>query len=193
MSSTSVPSIRAYSNNKRLLGMSGVQISLCCPQVLRLKQTWGLLRRNDASTVKSYDRKLRPTATAVAAGNPHMHSVVCLPYLEPMLEMLQRTAEDVDTPGAWEANQDIFALDALNNHLYNCRSLAISCPMYADAGSKRLHGHKVHRDLHKYFKSDWQRNLLLSTMIKPSSVSEKMEKFKIMLTALSEYAEPTQR
>lgn len=121
-----------------------------------------------------------------------MHSVVCLPYLEPMLEMLQRTTEDVDRQNAWEADLGTFGLDALNNHLYNCRSLAISCPMYADAGSQRLYGHKVIQDLHKYFKNDWQQNLLLSTMIKPSTFSEKMAKFQVMLTALSEYAEPTQ-
>eukprot|EP00118_Oscarella_pearsei_P004904 m.21780 g.21780 ORF g.21780 m.21780 type:complete len:704 (+) comp28219_c0_seq1:1342-3453(+) len=174
-------------------GFMAIMRGLQSPQVARLTNTWNLLKRNDANTAKLYETKLIKLAHEVAAGKPtHLHSGVSLPYLEPLLEMLERKGGSEKNVADWEKKQDHFSLDALQSHLYSSRSLAISCPMYADAGFKRLSGHKVMRELDLYFRNDWPANLLSTISYKGSNFADKVSKFQVMLSALSEHAETTQ-
>ena len=163
------------------------------PQVQRLRDTWLILRQAHTSSAFLFDTKLRPLLKSLNEGSGilPLHNVT-LPNLTPVVHLLHRDLDDLDTLLSWESSDPISGLDFLLAHLDIARIVASQTRMYREAARAVLKEVELEvvGELEDVCRTEFQLRLMWGSKGARAARAERLKKFEQLLGVLSERLEP---
>uniref|UniRef100_A0A4W6F6E3 BCAR3 adaptor protein, NSP family member n=1 Tax=Lates calcarifer TaxID=8187 RepID=A0A4W6F6E3_LATCA len=171
-----------------LFAFTALMKALDLPQISRLEETWTTLRRNYTQTAISYEKILKPFYKNLYEGTASSPSVVCVPFLLPLLTLMERPSVTPEGAELWETSDQ--GCDIMLRHLEAARDVAHNAHNYTDNAQRILQGFQTDEDLLEVFKTDFQLRLLWGSRGASVNQSDRYNKFNLILTALSRKLEP---
>ncbi|XP_070176188.1 breast cancer anti-estrogen resistance protein 3 homolog isoform X2 [Littorina saxatilis] len=174
-----------------LYAFTSIMEALSSPQVKRLRDTWLILRQKHTTSAYMFDTKLKALLKALNEGSGILPlQNVTLPNLTPVVQLLQRDLDEVDSLLSWEESDPISGLDFLLSHLDIARIVASQTKMYRQAALGVLKEVKVDGELEDVCRTEFQMKLMWGSKGARASRGERWKKFDQLLEVLSERLEP---
>ncbi|XP_069050425.1 breast cancer anti-estrogen resistance protein 3 isoform X2 [Lepisosteus oculatus] len=172
-----------------LFAFSAIMKALDMPQITRLDHTWTTLRRKYTQTAIMYEKSLKPFFKGVYEGSVDVPlSNTTVPLLMPLLTLMERPAVTFEGMDLWESSDQ--GCEIMMRHLEAARVVAENADSYSANVERVLQDFQPNEDMLEIFKTDFQLRLLWGSKGATVNQSERYEKFKLILTALSRKLEP---
>ncbi|KAG9350877.1 hypothetical protein JZ751_024766 [Albula glossodonta] len=173
-----------------LYAFSSIMKALDMPQITRLDHTWTTLRRKYTQTAIIYEKSLKPFYKGLYEGNVEDPlDSTAVPLLMPLLTLMERPAVAFEGVELWENNDQ--GCEIMLRHLEAARAVAHNAGAYSANAERVLQDFQPDEDMLEIFKTDFQLRLLWGSRGATVNQTERYEKFKLILTALSRKLEPT--
>ncbi|KAI1891960.1 hypothetical protein AGOR_G00149090 [Albula goreensis] len=173
-----------------LYAFSSIMKALDMPQITRLDHTWTTLRRKYTQTAIIYEKSLKPFYKGLYEGNVEDPlDSTAVPLLMPLLTLMERPAVAFEGVELWENNDQ--GCEIMLRHLEAARAVAHNAGAYSANAEHVLQDFQPDEDMLEIFKTDFQLRLLWGSRGATVNQTERYEKFKLILTALSRKLEPT--
>ncbi|KAJ8408466.1 hypothetical protein AAFF_G00258800 [Aldrovandia affinis] len=172
-----------------LYAFSSIMKALDMPQITRLDHTWTTLRRKYTQTAIIYEKSLKPFYKGLYEGNADVPlDSTTVPLLIPLLTLMERPAPAFEGMELWENNDQ--GCEIMLRHLEAARMVAHNAEAYGANTKRVLQDFQPDKDMLEIFKTDFQLRLLWGSRGATVNQTERYEKFKLILTALSRKLEP---
>uniref|UniRef100_A0A4W4DVF1 BCAR3 adaptor protein, NSP family member n=2 Tax=Electrophorus electricus TaxID=8005 RepID=A0A4W4DVF1_ELEEL len=172
-----------------LYAFSSLMKALDMPQITRLDQTWTTLRRKYTQTAIIYEKSLKPFYNGLYEGSAKVPlSSATIPLLMPLLTLMERPAVAFDGMELWECNDQ--GCEIMLRHLEEARAVARNADNYSYNAQCILQDFHPDEDMLEILKTDFQLRLLWGSRGAAVNQTERYDKFKLILTALSRKLEP---
>ncbi|XP_036377865.1 breast cancer anti-estrogen resistance protein 3 isoform X1 [Megalops cyprinoides] len=172
-----------------LYAFSSIMKALDMPQITRLDHTWTTLRRKYTQTAIIYEKSLKPFYKGLYEGNVDVPlDSTTVPLLIPLLMLMERPAVAFEGMELWENNDQ--GCEIMLRHLEAARMMAHHADVYRAKAVRILQDFQPDEDMLEIFKTDFQLRLLWGSRGAAVNQTERYEKFKLILTALSRKLEP---
>ncbi|XP_058137961.1 SH2 domain-containing protein 3A isoform X2 [Dasypus novemcinctus] len=165
-----------------LPGLAAVMGALLSPQVSRLERTWRQFRRSHTEAALAFEQELKPLMRALDEGaRPCAPGEVALPHVAPAVRLL----EGEDSPGPLDES-----CERLLRILQGARQMARDAAKFRKVAARRLRGFRPHPALQEALSTCFVRRLLWGSRGAGAPRAERLEKFRCILSALSQRLEP---
>ncbi|MGH0138655.1 UNVERIFIED_CONTAM: hypothetical protein FKN15_044980 [Acipenser sinensis] len=155
----------------------------------RLEQTWTTLRRKYTQTAITYEKTLKPFFKGLYDGSVDVPlSSTTVPLLMPLITLMERPAVTFEAMDLWESNDQ--GCEIMFRHLESGRTVAENADTYRNNTERVLEDFQPNEDMLEIFKTDFQLRLLWGSKGAQVNQTERYEKFRLILTALSRKLEP---
>ncbi|XP_061096775.1 breast cancer anti-estrogen resistance protein 3 isoform X3 [Conger conger] len=172
-----------------LYAFSSIMKALDMPQITRLDHTWTTLRRKYTQTAIIYEKSLKPFYKGLYEGNVDVPvDSTTVPLLMPLLTLMERPAVVFEGMELWENNDQ--GCEIMLRHLEVARVVAHNADAYRANAESVLKDFHPDEDMLEIFRTDFQLRLLWGSRGASVNQTERYEKFKLILTALSRKLEP---
>ncbi|XP_057212794.1 breast cancer anti-estrogen resistance protein 3 isoform X2 [Triplophysa rosa] len=172
-----------------LYAFSSLMKALDMPQITRLDHTWTTLRRKYTQTAIIYEKSLKPFYKGLYEGSAEIPlSNASVPLLMPLLTLMERSAVTFDCMDIWENNDQ--GCEIMFRHLEGARAVARNADTYTCNAQRILKGFQPIDDMLEILRTDFQLRLLWGSRGAAVNQTERYDKFKLILTALSRKLEP---
>ncbi|XP_059379072.1 breast cancer anti-estrogen resistance protein 3-like isoform X2 [Carassius carassius] len=172
-----------------LYAFSSIMKALDMPQITRLDHTWTSLRRKYTQSAIIYEKSLKPFYKGLYDGSAEIPlSNASVPLLMPLLTLLERPAVAFEGMDAWENNDQ--GCEIMFRHLEGARAVARNADTYTCNAQRILQGFQPNDDMLEILRTDFQLRLLWGSRGAAVDQTERHDKFKLILTALSRKLEP---
>ncbi|XP_052460625.1 breast cancer anti-estrogen resistance protein 3 homolog isoform X2 [Carassius gibelio] len=172
-----------------LYAFSFIMKALDMPQITRLDHTWTSLRRKYTQSAIIYEKSLKPFYKGLYDGSAEIPlSNASVPLLMPLLTLLERPAVAFEGMDAWENNDQ--GCEIMFRHLEGARAVARNADTYTCNAQRILQGFQPNDDMLEILRTDFQLRLLWGSRGAAVDQTERHDKFKLILTALSRKLEP---
>ncbi|KAM9475679.1 breast cancer anti-estrogen resistance protein 3 isoform 3-T4 [Clarias gariepinus] len=172
-----------------LYAFSSIMKALDMPQVTRLDHTWTDLRRNYTKTAILYEKSLKPFYKGLYDGSAEIPlSSATVPLLMPLLILMERPAVAFEGMEIWESNDQ--GCEIMLRHLEEARAVARNADTYSYNAKRVLQDFCPDGEMLEILKTDFQLRLLWGSRGAGVNQTERHDKFKLILTALSRKLEP---
>ncbi|XP_059359957.1 breast cancer anti-estrogen resistance protein 3 isoform X2 [Carassius carassius] len=172
-----------------LYAFSSIMKALDMPQITRLDHTWTSLRRKYTQTAIIYEKSLKPFYNGLYEGSAEIPlSNASVPLLMPLLTLMERPAVTFDGMDIWENNDQ--GCEIMFRHLEGARAVARNADTYTCNAQRILQGFQPNDDMLEIMRTDFQLRLLWGSRGAAVDQTERYDKFKLILTALSRKLEP---
>uniref|UniRef100_A0A8C1XTX1 BCAR3 adaptor protein, NSP family member n=1 Tax=Cyprinus carpio TaxID=7962 RepID=A0A8C1XTX1_CYPCA len=172
-----------------LYAFSSIMKALDMPQITRLDHTWTSLRRKYTQTAIMYEKSLKPFYKGLYEGSAEMPlSNASVPLLMPLLTLMERPAVTFEGMDVWENNDQ--GCEIMFRHLEGARAVARNADTYTCNAQRILQGFQPNDDMLEILRTDFQLRLLWGSRGAAVDQTERYDKFKLILTALSRKLEP---
>ncbi|KAF7695424.1 hypothetical protein HF521_007147 [Silurus meridionalis] len=172
-----------------LYAFSSIMKALDMPQITRLDHTWTSLRRNYTHTAILYEKSLKPFYNGLYDGNAEVPlNSATVPLLMPLLTLMERPVVAFEGMELWESNDQ--GCDIMVRHLEEARAVARNADTYSYNAKRVLQDFCPDEDMLEILKTDFQLRLLWGSRGAGVNQTERHDKFKLILTALSRKLEP---
>ncbi|KAJ8277781.1 hypothetical protein GJAV_G00079820 [Gymnothorax javanicus] len=172
-----------------LYAFSSIMKALDMPQITRLDHTWTTLRRKYTQTAIIYEKSLKPFYKGLYEGTVDVPlDNTAVPLLMPLLTLMERPAVVFEGMELWENNDQ--GCEIMLRHLEVARVVAHNADVYSANAERILRDFSPDEDMLEIFKTDFQLRLLWGSRGATVNQTERYEKFKLILTALSRKLEP---
>ncbi|KAL4634904.1 breast cancer anti-estrogen resistance protein 3 [Arapaima gigas] len=175
-----------------LFAFSAIMKALDMPQITRLDHTWTTLRRKYTQTAILYEKSLKPFFKGLYEGTVDTPpGSTTVPLLMPLLTLMERPAVAFDGAELWENSDQ--GCEIMLRHLEEARRVARGADTYTANAQRVLQDFQANEDMLEIFKTDFQLRLLWGSRGAAVNKTERYDKFKLILTALSRKLEPPVR
>ncbi|TRY57156.1 hypothetical protein DNTS_003255 [Danionella cerebrum] len=172
-----------------LYAFSSIMKALDMPQISRLDHTWTCLRRKYTQTAITYEKSLKPFYKGLYEGNAETAlSKASVPLLMPLLMLMERPAVSFEGLDVWENSDQ--GCEIIFRHLDGARAVARNADTYTCNAQRFLQDFQPNEDLLEILRTDFQLRLLWGSRGAAVAQTERYDKFKLILTALSRKLEP---
>uniref|UniRef100_A0A8C1DNU4 BCAR3 adaptor protein, NSP family member n=1 Tax=Cyprinus carpio carpio TaxID=630221 RepID=A0A8C1DNU4_CYPCA len=172
-----------------LYAFSSIMKALDMPQITRLDHTWTSLRRKYTQTAIMYEKSLKPFYKGLYEGSAEIPlSNASVPLLMPLLTLMERPAVTFEGMDVWENNDQ--GCEIMFRHLEGARAVARNADTYTCNAQRILQGFQPNDDMLEILRTDFQLRLLWGSRGAAVDQTERYDKFKLILTALSRKLEP---
>uniref|UniRef100_A0A672PJN7 Breast cancer anti-estrogen resistance protein 3-like n=1 Tax=Sinocyclocheilus grahami TaxID=75366 RepID=A0A672PJN7_SINGR len=172
-----------------LYAFSSIMKALDMPQITRLDHTWTSLRRKYTQTAIIYEKSLKPFYKGLYEGSAEIPlSNASVPLLMPLLTLLERPVVTFEGMDVWENNDQ--GCEIMFRHLEGARAIARNADTYTCNAQRILQGFQANDDMLEILRTDFQLRLLWGSRGAAVDQTERYDKFKLILTALSRKLEP---
>ncbi|XP_062855100.1 breast cancer anti-estrogen resistance protein 3 isoform X2 [Trichomycterus rosablanca] len=172
-----------------LYAFSSIMKALDMPQITRLDHTWTALRRNYTQTAILYEKSLKPFYKGLYEGSAEVPlSSTTIPLLIPLLTLMERPTVTFEGMELWESSDD--GCEIMLRHLDEARAVARNADTYTYNAQRVLQDFSPDEDMLEILKTDFQLRLLWGSRGAGVNQTERHDKFKLILTALSKKLEP---
>uniref|UniRef100_A0A8C2G5C9 BCAR3 adaptor protein, NSP family member n=1 Tax=Cyprinus carpio TaxID=7962 RepID=A0A8C2G5C9_CYPCA len=172
-----------------LYAFSSIMKALDMPQITRLDHTWTSLRRKYTQTAIMYEKSLKPFYKGLYEGSAEMPlSNASVPLLMPLLTLMERPVVTFEGMDVWENNDQ--GCEIMFRHLEGARAVARNADTYTCNAQRILQGFQPNDDMLEILRTDFQLRLLWGSRGAAVDQTERYDKFKLILTALSRKLEP---
>ncbi|XP_042617832.1 breast cancer anti-estrogen resistance protein 3 homolog isoform X2 [Cyprinus carpio] len=172
-----------------LYAFSSIMKALDMPQITRLDHTWTSLRRKYTQSAIIYEKSLKPFYKGLYNGSAEIPlSNASVPLLMPLLTLMERPAVTFEGMDAWENNDQ--GCEIMFRHLEGARAVARNADTYTCNAQRILQGFQPNDDMLEILRTDFQLRLLWGSRGAAVDQTERHDKFKLILTALSRKLEP---
>ncbi|XP_053481296.1 breast cancer anti-estrogen resistance protein 3 isoform X2 [Ictalurus furcatus] len=172
-----------------LYAFSSIMKALDMPQITRLDHTWTTLRRKYTQTAILYEKSLKPFYKALYDGLAELPlSSATVPLLMPLLTLMERPTVAFEGMELWESNDQ--GCEIMLRHLEEARAVARNADTYSYNAKRVLQDFCPDEDMLEILKTDFQLRLLWGSRGAGVNQTERHDKFKLILTALSRKLEP---
>uniref|UniRef100_A0A8C2BR50 BCAR3 adaptor protein, NSP family member n=1 Tax=Cyprinus carpio TaxID=7962 RepID=A0A8C2BR50_CYPCA len=172
-----------------LYAFSSIMKALDMPQITRLDHTWTSLRRKYTQSAINYEKSLKPFYKGLYDGSAEIPlSNASVPLLMPLLTLMERSAVTFEGMDAWENNDQ--GCEIMFRHLEGARAVARNADTYTCNAQRILQGFQPNDDMLEILRTDFQLRLLWGSRGAAVDQTERHDKFKLILTALSRKLEP---
>ncbi|XP_060738390.1 breast cancer anti-estrogen resistance protein 3 isoform X2 [Tachysurus vachellii] len=171
-----------------LYAFSSIMKALDMPQITRLDHTWTTLRRNYTHTAILYEKSLKPFYKGLYDGNEVPLSRATVPLLMPLLTLMERPVVAFEGMELWESNDQ--GCEIMLRHLEEARAVSRNADTYTYNAKRVLQDFSPNEDMLEILKTDFQLRLLWGSRGAGVNQTERHDKFKLILTALSRKLEP---
>ncbi|KAI2661833.1 hypothetical protein H4Q32_007518 [Labeo rohita] len=172
-----------------LYAFSSIMKALDMPQITRLDHTWTSLRRKYTQTAIIYEKSLKPFYKGLYEGSAEIPlSNASVPLLMPLLTLMERPAVTFEGMDVWESNDQ--GCEIMFRHLEGARAVARNADTYTCNAQRILQGFQPNDDMLEILRTDFQLRLLWGSRGAAVDQTERYDKFKLILTALSRKLEP---
>ncbi|XP_027022322.2 breast cancer anti-estrogen resistance protein 3 isoform X1 [Tachysurus fulvidraco] len=172
-----------------LYAFSSIMKALDMPQITRLDHTWTALRRNYTHTAILYEKSLKPFYKGLYDGNAEVPlSRATVPLLMPLLTLMERPVAAFEGMELWESNDQ--GCEIMLRHLEEARAVSRNADTYTYNAKRVLQDFSPNEDMLEILKTDFQLRLLWGSRGAGVNQTERHDKFKLILTALSRKLEP---
>ncbi|KAG5850087.1 hypothetical protein ANANG_G00078520 [Anguilla anguilla] len=172
-----------------LYAFSSIMKALDMPQITRLDHTWTTLRRKYTQTAIIYEKSLKPFYKGLYEGSVDVPlDSTTVPLLMPLLTLMERPAVVFEGMELWENNDQ--GCEIMLRHLEVARAVAHNADGYSANAERILKDFNPDEDMLEIFKTDFQLRLLWGSRGATVNQTERYEKFKLILNALSRKLEP---
>ncbi|XP_066499506.1 breast cancer anti-estrogen resistance protein 3 isoform X2 [Hoplias malabaricus] len=172
-----------------LYAFSSIMKALDMPQITRLDHTWTMLRRKFTQTAIMYEKSLKPFYKGLYEGNAEVPlSSATVPLLMPLLTLMERPAVAFEGIELWESSDQ--GCEIMLRHLEEARAVARNADTYTYNTQRVLKDFRPNEDMLEILRTDFQLRLLWGSRGAAVSQTERYDKFKLILTALSRKLEP---
>ncbi|XP_072537741.1 breast cancer anti-estrogen resistance protein 3 isoform X2 [Salminus brasiliensis] len=173
-----------------LYAFSSIMKALDMPQITRLDHTWTTLRRKYTQTAIIYEKSLKPFYKGLYEGSAEVPlSSATVPLLMPLLTLMERPAVAFEGMELWESNDQ--GCEIMLRHLEEARAVARNADTYSYNAQRVLQDFRPNEDMLEILKTDFQLRLLWGSRGAAVNQTERYDKFKLILTALSRKLEPS--
>ncbi|XP_016367148.1 breast cancer anti-estrogen resistance protein 3-like isoform X1 [Sinocyclocheilus rhinocerous] len=172
-----------------LYAFSSIMKALDMPQITRLDHTWTSLRRKYTQTAIIYEKSLKPFYKGLYEGSAEIPlSNASVPLLMPLLTLMERPVVTFEGMDVWENNDQ--GCEIMFRHLEGARAIARNADTYTCNAQRILQGFQANDDMLEILRTDFQLRLLWGSRGAAVDQTERYDKFKLILTALSRKLEP---
>ncbi|KAL7884866.1 hypothetical protein AOLI_G00076360 [Acnodon oligacanthus] len=172
-----------------LYAFSSIMKALDMPQITRLDHTWTTLRRKYTQTAIIYEKSLKPFYKGLYEASAEVPlSSATVPLLMPLLTLMERPAVAFEGMELWESNDQ--GCEIMLRHLEDARAVARNADTYSYNAQRALKDFRPDEDMLEILKTDFQLRLLWGSRGAAVNQTERYDKFKLILTALSRKLEP---
>ncbi|XP_029110590.1 breast cancer anti-estrogen resistance protein 3 isoform X2 [Scleropages formosus] len=172
-----------------LFAFSAIMKALDMSQITRLDHTWTTLRRKYTQTAILYEKSLKPFFKGLYEGNVDVPlGNTTVPLLMPLLTLMERPVVAFEGVELWENNDQ--GCEIMLRHLEEARRMAHNADVYATNAQRILQDFQPNEDMLEIFRTDFQLRLLWGSRGATVNQTERYDKFKLILTALSRKLEP---
>ncbi|XP_051951079.1 LOW QUALITY PROTEIN: breast cancer anti-estrogen resistance protein 3 homolog [Xyrauchen texanus] len=172
-----------------LYAFSSIMKALDMPQITRLDHTWTTLRRKYTQTAIIYEKSLKPFHKGLYEGSAEIPlSNASVPLLIPLLSLMERPAVTFEGMEVWENNDQ--GCEIMFRHLEGARAVARNADTYTCNAQRILKDFQPNDDMMEILRTDFQLRLLWGSRGAAVNQTERYDKFKLILTALSRKLEP---
>ncbi|XP_065104535.1 breast cancer anti-estrogen resistance protein 3 isoform X1 [Paramisgurnus dabryanus] len=172
-----------------LYAFSSIMKALDMPQITRLDHTWTTLRRKYTQTAIIYEKSLKPFYKGLYDGSAEIPlSNASVPLLMPLLTLMERSTITFDSMDIWENNDQ--GCEIMFRHLEAARAVARNADTYTCNAQRVLQDFQPIDDMLEILRTDFQLRLLWGSRGAAVNQTERYDKFKLILTALSKKLEP---
>uniref|UniRef100_A0A671NWM4 BCAR3 adaptor protein, NSP family member n=1 Tax=Sinocyclocheilus anshuiensis TaxID=1608454 RepID=A0A671NWM4_9TELE len=172
-----------------LYAFSSIMKALDMPQITRLDHTWTSLRRKYTQTAIIYEKSLKPFYKGLYEGSAEiLLSNASVPLLMPLLTLMERPVVTFEGMDVWENNDQ--GCEIMFRHLEGARAIARNADTYTCNAQRILQGFQANDDMLEILRTDFQLRLLWGSRGADVDQTERYDKFKLILTALSRKLEP---
>ncbi|XP_005166945.1 breast cancer anti-estrogen resistance protein 3 isoform X6 [Danio rerio] len=172
-----------------LYAFSSIMKALDMPQITRLDHTWTSLRRKYTQTAIIYEKSLKPFYKGLYEGGAEIPlSNASVPLLMPLLTLMERPAVTFEGMDVWENTDQ--GCEIMFRHLEGARAVARNADTYTCNAQRILQDFQPHEDMLEILRTDFQLRLLWGSRGAAVEQTERYDKFKLILTALSRKLEP---
>ncbi|XP_051525682.1 breast cancer anti-estrogen resistance protein 3 homolog isoform X2 [Myxocyprinus asiaticus] len=172
-----------------LYAFSSIMKALDMPQITRLDLTWTTLRRKYTQTAIIYEKSLKPFYKGLYEGSAEIPlSNASIPLLMPLLTLMERSAVTFEDMDAWENSDQ--GCEIMFRHLEGARAVARNADTYTCNAQRILNDFQPNGDMMEILRTDFQLRLLWGSRGATVNQTERYDKFKLILTALSRKLEP---
>lgn len=172
-----------------LYAFSSIMKALDMPQITRLDHTWTSLRRKYTQTAIIYEKSLKPFYKGLYEGGAEIPlSNASVPLLMPLLTLMERPAVTFEGMDVWENTDQ--GCEIMFRHLEGARAVARNADTYTCNAQRILQDLQPNEDMLEILRTDFQLRLLWGSRGAAVEQTERYDKFKLILTALSRKLEP---
>ncbi|XP_056319879.1 breast cancer anti-estrogen resistance protein 3 isoform X1 [Danio aesculapii] len=172
-----------------LYAFSSIMKALDMPQITRLDHTWTSLRRKYTQTAIIYEKSLKPFYKGLYEGGAEIPlSNASVPLLMPLLTLMERPAVTFEGVDVWENTDQ--GCEIMFRHLEGARAVARNADTYTCNAQRILQDFQPNEDMLEILRTDFQLRLLWGSRGAAVEQTERYDKFKLILTALSRKLEP---
>ncbi|BFZ20308.1 hypothetical protein BsWGS_23347 [Bradybaena similaris] len=176
-----------------LYSFAAVMSALTGPQVMRLTDTWLILRQNYTSSAFIFDTKLRPGYVSLndASSNLPLNNI-SVPYVTPACQLLERGVESLLQEYYWEKGLDAIgsSIDVLLTHLDTARIIASQGNLYQVTGRAIMTTLTNDPELFQVLCPEFHLLLLWGEKGWMANRKERLEKMERILSLLSQKYQP---
>lgn len=172
-----------------LYSFAAIMSALTSPQIMRLTDTWLILRQNHTASAYTFDTKLRPGFVSLNDASSDLPlNNVCVPYVTPVCQLLERDVQSVLQEYYWEKGLDPVgsAIDVLLAHLDTARVIASQCNLYQVTGKAHLTGIAIDAELVQILCSEFHLLLLWGEKGWMVNRRDRLDKLEQIFTLLSQ-------
>ena len=159
--------------------------------MLRLRDTWLLLRQNHTNSAFLFDTKLKAAYKSLNDGSGLLPlQNVSVPDVAPLVFLMERDADNLLSYLPWELSDQNAGLDIFLTHLDTARLITAQSGLYRVTAQNLMHDFKPDSQLMDIFKAEFHMRLLWGSKGVVVNRFDRQSKFEQLLTALSNRAEP---
>ncbi|KAL4656063.1 breast cancer anti-estrogen resistance protein 3-like [Arapaima gigas] len=159
-------------------------------QIRRLEHSWTSLRRRHPHTAIMYDKHLKPFFKGLYKGSITVTpGSTTVPFLMPLLTLMEIPSVVTDSGDIWDI--DDLGCDSTLRHLESARIMARNTEACVTNAEWILQEFQPNEDLLEIFTTDFQLRLLWGSRGALMDQKERVDKFNLILTALSRKLEPS--
>ncbi|XP_006896478.1 PREDICTED: SH2 domain-containing protein 3A [Elephantulus edwardii] len=165
-----------------LPGLAAVMGALLMPQVSRLENSWRQLRRTHTEAALAFEQELKPLMRALdESARPCAPGEVALPHVAPLVRLLE--GEEPPGPPYESCERTLRTLS-------EARRTARDAPRFRAAAAQRLRGLQVNAELRETLTTGFMQRLLWGSRGAGAPRAQRLEKFQLVLSTLSQRLEP---
>ncbi|KAK3087173.1 hypothetical protein FSP39_002571 [Pinctada imbricata] len=173
-----------------LFGFANVMEGLTASQVLRLRDTWLLLRQNHTNSAFIFDTKLKAAYKSLNDGSGLLPlQNVSIPDVAPVVFLMERDIDSIMTHLPWELSDQNCGLDILLTHLDTARLITAQSGLYRVNAQNVLKENEIDGQVTDIFRTEFHMRLLWGYKGAVVNRIDRQGKFEQLLTALSNRAE----